>query len=243
MNATLLRTEFKLYFRDVAGVFFGILMSPVILAVLGSVPSFRTPDPSLAGRTIISAYVPILLGVTIAMVALTTMPIPIALYRERGILRRFATTPARPRDVLMSQAVVQLAVLVTGTLLVLGIGRTAFGVALPQNPVAFLLAFLLCCAASFGIGLVLASQRSSKMTQGLGSLLFFPLMFFGGLWVPRPLMPETLRDVSDFTPLGAGVQALQDASAGAWPQWLHIGVLAGYAVVTWLVAKKLFRWT
>jgi ABC-2 type transport system permease protein len=109
--------------------------------------------------------------------------------------------------------------------------------------VAFLLAFLLCCAASFGIGLVLASQRSSKITQGLGSLLFFPLMFFGGLWVPRPLMPETLRDLSDFTPLGAGVQALQDASAGSWPQWLHIGVLTGYAVVTWLVAKKLFRWT
>jgi len=243
MNATLLRTEFKLYFRDIAGVFFGILMSPIILAILGSIPSFRAPDPSLAGRTVISVYVPILLGVTIAMVALTTMPIPIALYRERGILRRFATTPARPRDVLMSQAVVQLAILLTGTLLVLGIGRTVFGVALPQNPVAFLLAFLLCCAASFGIGLVLASQRISKMTQGLGSLLFFPLMFFGGLWVPRPLMPETLRDLSDFTPLGAGVQALQDASAGSWPQWLHIGVLTSYAVVTWLVAKKLFRWT
>lgn len=243
MNATLLRTEFKLYFRDLAGVFLGILMSPVILAILGSIPSFRSPDPSLAGRTIISAYVPILLGVTIAMVALTTMPVPIALYRERGILRRFATTPARPRDVLMSQAVVQLAILLTGALLVLGIGRAVFGVALPQNPVAFLLAFLLSCAALFGIGLVLASQRSSKVTQGLGSLLFFPLMFFGGLWVPRPLMPETLRDVSDFTPLGAGVQALQDASAGSWPQWLHLGVLTGYAVVTWLVTKKLFRWT
>ncbi|WP_020520237.1 ABC transporter permease [Catelliglobosispora koreensis] len=243
MNATLIRTEFKLYLRDISSVFLGIVMSPMILAILGSIPSFRAPDPALGGRSVIALYVPILLGVTITMVGLTTMPIPIATYRERGILKRFATTPARPGDVLMSQALVQLAILFTGSLLVLGIGRAAFGVSVPRNLGAFVVAFILCCAASFGIGLVLASLRSSKVAQGIGTVLFFPLMFFGGLWVPREVMPETIRGISDFTPLGAGVQAMQDASAGSWPQWLHLGVLAGYGIIAWLVAKKLFRWT
>jgi ABC-2 type transport system permease protein len=55
-------------------------------------------------------------------------------------------------------------------------------------------------------------------------------------------MPEALRRVGDFTPLGAGVQALQDAIAGAWPRPLHLAVLAAFAAAAGLAAAKLFRW-
>jgi len=36
-------------------------------------------------------------------------------------------------------------------------------------------------------------------------------MFFAGLWVPQQVMPPVLRDISDYTPLGASVQAIQDS--------------------------------
>jgi ABC-2 type transport system permease protein len=242
VNTRLIRTELTLYFRDFAAVFFGIVLSPLILVILGCVPAFRQADPALGGASVIALYVPIMLTMAIAMIGLSTMPAQLATYRERGILRRLSTTPVRPRDLLAAQAVVQMSMLVLAAGLVVLIGRIAFGVALPDNPLAFLATFLLATGALFGIGLMLASSRTSKLAAGLGSAVFFPLMFLAGLWVPRAVMPHALRAISDLSPLGAGVQALQDASAGHWPRMLHLGVLALWAGSAWLGALRLFRW-
>ncbi|WP_027342067.1 ABC transporter permease [Hamadaea tsunoensis] len=243
MNSTMFRTELRLYFRDIAAVVFGILLAPAILAILGSVPAFRAADPALGGRTTVSIYVPIMLTMAVAMVALSMLPAQLSAYRERGILRRLAATPARPRDLLTAQALVQLTVLGIGVLLVLGVGWLAYGVELPANPVAFVLGFLLVAVTLFGIGLLLATAGSAKMVQGLGSLTFFPLMFFAGLWVPREVMPRTLQQISAYTPLGAGEQVMQDAVAGHWPHAMNIAVLCVYAAAAWAGAVRFFRWS
>jgi ABC-2 type transport system permease protein len=72
--------------------------------------------------------------------------------------------------------------------------------------------------------------------------LFFPLMFFAGLWIPRATMPASLLRISDFTPLGAAVQAMQDSMGGSWPHPSGLAVLAGYAVVFTVAAARFFRW-
>ncbi|MGH2870975.1 MAG: ABC transporter permease, partial [Solirubrobacteraceae bacterium] len=81
-----------------------------------------------------------------------------------------------------------------------------------------------------------------RVATAAGSLLFFPLMFFAGLWVPQAEMGAGLRTVSHYTPLGAGVPAVQSAIAGHWPGAAHLLVLAGYAVVLCAAAARLFRW-
>jgi ABC-2 type transport system permease protein len=55
-------------------------------------------------------------------------------------------------------------------------------------------------------------------------------------------MAASLRQVSDFTPLGAAVQALQDSMRGTWPHLSALAVLAGYAVVFTVAAARFFRW-
>jgi ABC-2 type transport system permease protein len=243
VNTHLLRSEFRLYFRDIAAIIFGLMLSPMILIILGSIPSFRKPNPDLGGQSVIGLYVPIMIIMAVAMVAISTMPVQVALYRERGILRRLSTTPVRPKDLLLAQAAVHFSVLLMGSLAVLVLGRLAFGVALPANPLAFGLVFALCVAAMFGIGMMLASLNGSKVAQGIGSTVFFPMMFFAGLWVPVEVMPELLRNISSFTPLGAGVQALQDATTGTWPRMLHIGALLVWTALAWTGAIRLFRWS
>jgi ABC-2 type transport system permease protein len=98
-------------------------------------------------------------------------------------------------------------------------------------------------AALLGLGLLLAALApSSRAASAISTLLFFPMMFFAGLWAPREAMSPLLRDVSDATPLGAAVGALQSATEGAWPSALHLLVLAVWAAVCAGLATRLFRW-
>jgi ABC-2 type transport system permease protein len=243
MSTNLVRLELKLFLREPAALIFGLALSPVILVILGSVPSFRRPDPPLGGLRVVDVYVPIIIAMALAMIAVSALPVQLVTYRERGILRRMSTTPASPAAMLTAQLVANLAMVVVSVGIVLGIGRLAFDVSLPRNATGFLAAFVLSAVALFAIGLLIAAVvRSSKVAQGIGTLLFFPLLFLAGLWAPREVMPEALRRVSDLTPLGAGVQAMQDSAAGHGPTPLHLGVLAAYAVGVGLAAAALFRW-
>jgi ABC-2 type transport system permease protein len=67
-------------------------------------------------------------------------------------------------------------------------------------------------------------------------------MFFAGLFFPIPVMPAFLRHLSHATPLGAAVQALQDAWLGHWPHPLQLITMAVWAVGCAVAATLLFRW-
>jgi ABC-2 type transport system permease protein len=126
---------------------------------------------------------------------------------------------------------------------VVAISAAAFGTHMPRNPAGFAIAFVLTAAAMFGLGMVIAALAASgRMATAIGMILFYPLNFFAGLWLPREAMPAVLRRISDFTPLGAGVQSLQDSMTGVWPRPLHLAVLAAFAAAAGLAAARLFRW-
>jgi ABC-2 type transport system permease protein len=103
--------------------------------------------------------------------------------------------------------------------------------------------YLLAALSMFAVGLLVASLAPTGKSAGAaGTLLFFPFVFFAGLWIPRDSMNDVLRTISDVTPLGAGVQALQDATAGHWPQPLHLAVMLGWTIVAGGLAARYFRW-
>jgi ABC-2 type transport system permease protein len=126
---------------------------------------------------------------------------------------------------------------------VLLLARFGFGVPLPRELGGFAIAALLALLALMCVGLFIAAVvPSAKAAQATGALLFYPLMFFAGLWLPIANMPAWLQHVSHATPLGAAVQALTDSAAGHWPTALQLGTLAAYAVAFGLAAAKTFRW-
>lgn len=241
--ARLTKTETTLFFREPIGVFFALAFPPLLLVILGSIPAMREPDKALGGLRVIDLYAPIIVALGIAMFALSGLPQQFATYREKGILRRMRTTPVSPAVMLGAQLLMCTAMSVGVMVVVLLIGRLAFDVSLPDQPLAYLVGYVLCALAMFAIGLLVASLApSGKGAGAIGTLLFFPVLFFGGLWAPRETMSDLLRRISDFTPLGAGVQSLQDAAAGHWPQLLHIGVMVGWTLVAGGLAARYFRW-
>src|SRR6202034_959704 len=84
--------------------------------------------------------------------------------------------------------------------------------------------------------------RTSTAANVVGRVVFFPLMFFAGLWLPRALMPPVLLDISNYTPLGAAVQAMQPSVQTGFPPAAPLLVLAAYAVVFGYLARRFFRW-
>ncbi|WP_157008845.1 ABC transporter permease [Agromyces laixinhei] len=236
-------TETKLFFRDPMNVALGLGLAPILLIILGLVPAFREPIADLGGVRTIDLYMPILVAVAIATFGVFILPQLTAGYRAKGVLRRMRTTPVKPATLLGAQLVMGTVMTVGLMVLLLAIARLAFGVALPQNVLAYLVSFVLATAATGALGLVVAALApSASSANGIGLALYFPMLFFAGLWIPRASMHPILVTISDFTPLGAGVASLQDAAAGEWPQLLHLAVLLGWTLVAGALAARFFRW-
>lgn len=171
------------------------------------------------------------------------MPMTLAGYRERGVLRRLQTTPAGPGRVLAAHLIINLGLAAVSATEILVVARLAYGVFLPRELAGFVLATLFSLSALLALGLVVAAVApSGRAAQVIGSLLFYPMLFFSGLWWPIPLMPPVLPHISEATPLGAAWQAMSNAVAGHWPHPLPLLTLAAYAVVLSLGAARLFRW-
>ncbi|MFD7026859.1 ABC transporter permease [Streptomyces sp. NPDC059917] len=238
-----LRTEALLFRREPAPLFWIIAFPGLLVAILGSIPAFRHPDPALGGIRFVDAYVPVSVLLAMILAALQAMPPVITGYRERGILRRMSTTPVRPSALLGAQMGLHGAAAVFSALLCLAVGRIAFGVALPGQLFGYVVALALAVLAALALGaLVSAVSRTSKIAGAIGSAVFFPMMFSAGVWLPVQAMPTALARIVGMTPFGAAARALGEAAAGHWPGWTHLGVLALWAALFSAGATRWFRW-
>ena len=235
--------EARLAWRQPVGLVAGLGLPVLLLVIFGSIPTFSQQSADVGGVTLFNAYVPILLAFVIAALACLTLPGTLASYRELGILRRLSTTPLPPPWLLAAQVVINFAITVAAEIIVVVVGILAFGASSPKNPGWLVLAVLLSTAGLFAIGLTIAAVAgSARIASVIGGLVFYPLIFFAGMWLPQAAMPGVLRQVSDYTPLGASVEAMQDAIQRGTLSAAALGVLAGYAVVFGALAVRTFRW-
>lgn len=247
----MVQVETKLFLRDSATVVFGVLFPAGLLLGLGAVPALRESSPDTGGLRSIDIWAPTALVFGMVMIAVQHIPAVIATYRERGILRRLSTTPAHPRSVLLAQMIVAFASVVVSAALMVFLAWAVLDIAPPERPLQFVVSFIVGYAALLGFGMISAAVvRTSSAANQVGTLLFVALMFFGGAFLPRFLMPDLLREVGEFIP--PGLQALTaswsaeageiTATAGGQPFWLQIAIMAGIAVIASAIAAKLFRW-
>jgi ABC-2 type transport system permease protein len=237
-------TEARVFAREPAGVFWGLVFPALLLIVLGFVfPGAREPSVDLDGYRLVDLYAPIVLTLGLTTLAFATLPVILATYRERGVLRRISTTPAHPRLMVLAQLTVHVALAVAATGLALIVALVVFAVPAPGNPGGFAASLLLAATALLAVGMVVgAVARTAAAGQGIGMALYFPSLFFAGVYLPRGAMPEGLQAVSDLTPSGAAVQAVTDTWAGRAPTLSSLLVLAAFALGGgWLAANR-FRW-
>jgi ABC-2 type transport system permease protein len=237
----LLITEAKLLLREPVLLFWGVAF-PLGLTIVFGLAGDK-PDTQLGGLTLVDAYLPVMMAFVLTVLAVQALPAILADYRERGVLRRLSTTPMRPELLLGADFIVDLAVVTAAVVVIATVAKLAFHVHLPSQALGFVVTLALTAVAMLSLGTLIGSvARNGRMAGALGTLLFFPMMFFAGLWVPREEMGTTLQHLSNFTPLGAAVASVQQTMHGSWPSAQHLLVLAVYAIVLSFAATRLFRW-
>jgi ABC-2 type transport system permease protein len=242
-STAVLKAESRLFLREPFGLFWMVGFPALLVTILGLIPGFREHSADLGGRRVIDLYVPIgvLLGMIVA--GIQSLPPVLSGYRENGILRRMSTTPVRALSLLTSQIVLHALCSVAAALLVIVLGRAAFGVALPEQLFGYLVALVLSVLVAMAIGsAVSAVSPNTKVTTVVGSVVFFPSMFTAGVWTPVQVMPPLLRDILECLPFGAASQALDQAARGAFPDWALLGVMGLWTVLLVAVAVRWFRW-
>ena len=234
-------TETKIFLRSPVTAIAGLLLPAVLLLTIGAIPGMTKVSEATGGYRFIDAWVPSLIVVSLAMLALQSIPGAVAAYREQGVLRRLAITPVHPANLLGAQLLIHVVVALAGIGLVLGLAHAVYDVPLPKHPLSFALTLVLGVVSMFALGLIAAAvARTSKAASGIAMVAFVPIMFFGGVYLPRPLLPEVLRRIGDYVPPGS--QPLQDAWVGTGVQPLQLAALAGFALLGTALAAKLFRW-
>ena len=86
-----------------------------------------------------------------------------------------------------------------------------------------------------------AVARTTDAAGAIGQLLLYPLLFFAGLWLPQERMGLVLGQISQLTPLGASVHALQSSMLGTFPSAESLLILVGYALLFGYLAVRFFR--
>jgi ABC-2 type transport system permease protein len=239
----LLLNEIRLAWRIPTGLGGGLGLPLLLLVVFGIIPGTSQANSDFGGLSYFTLSFPILIALTVMVLSIEVMPLSLIKYRETGILRRLSVTPVPPSWMLAAQIVINLAIAIAGLFILTIAGVLAFGLRLPQDILGFLLAYLLTMTSLFAVGLCIAAVvRNTSVAQGIGGFLFFALMFFGGVWIPRPLMPAVLLNISNWMPLGSSVGAMQNAMQGSFPSFQSLLVLAAYTIVFCYLAVRYFKW-
>ena len=235
--------ETKLFIREPVTVVFTLALPIIFLFVMGGVFG-NTPDASIyRGVGAMDYYMPAYYALVMMAIGTVALPVHLAGYRDRGILRRLRAAGISIWAVMGSQLLVSFLIALAGSILVTVCGYLAYSPSPPQNYLFLVIAFIIgtisFSALGFFLGAVLPSTRSA---QGVGLILFFVMMILGGAGPPPEVMTSVMRYVGDSTPMHWAILMLQDP-------WLGFGwhlnaslIVAGITVVSAGLAARFFRW-
>lgn len=240
----LTKVEFRLLLRNIPAVFFALIFPSLMLVLFGGIFGNK-PDLHLGGHGSVDLGVPAYTGMVIAVAGIMSLPLAIASYREKKILKRFMATPVSAENVLISQVVVNFLMTVIGMLILVVVGKAFFNLHFLGKLLPISIAFVLSTLSIFSIGLLIASlSPNASAATAIAYLIYFPSLFLTGATTPMEIMPKVMVKISKVIPLTYAVDLLKGVWLGG--SLLHykldIVVLAAVLLVSAGISAFAFRW-
>lgn len=173
------------------------------------------------------------------------IPLTVADYRDKKILKHFFTTPCSPVWILGSDMLCAGVTALLSAVSVALVSVVFLGYEMKGNVFVFMGSWLLTLVSMFSIGLLMASLcRTIKSVNAVTSLVYFPMLFLSGATIPYELFPNGLQKVANVLPLTQGINLMKAVSMGAELEnvWKIIVLLAGITVICSVIAVKAFKW-
>ena len=189
----LLQTEIKLSLRDMNMVIFAVLMPLAVLVILGIIYGSQTIGDS-SGFLILERSFGALCAISVCAGGLMGLPLVIADYREKKILKRFHVTPVRPVLLLAVELTVYVMYCAVSLVTLAIAAKCIWGVSLHGSAALFLGSWLLTTVSTLSIGLMVGGiAKNSKQAGVIACLLYFPMLIFSGTTLPLEVMPQRFR--------------------------------------------------
>lgn len=197
------------------------------------------------GRRYIDFLLPGLIGTNIMGGGLFGVGFVLVDMRVRKLFKRLLATPMRHSDFLLSLLISRLLFLIPEMASLLVVGHFWFEVPI-KSPVALLVVIFVGAAAFAGIGLFLGSRTEKTETaSGMINLVMLPQYILSGVFFSTKNFPAEAQPFIQALPLTQLIDAMRevmlegkDLIGVSW----RIGILVAYAVVTFALALRLFKW-
>jgi ABC-2 type transport system permease protein len=229
------RFERKLFWRNPSAAFFNFLLPVLFLVLIAT--AFAGNEEEL------DVLIPGIAGMGVLATTFTALAFNLTILRDEGLLKRIRGTPLPAGAYLtgLLGSVSLNAFLQVG--LVVVIGRVAYGVDWPQDPLLLVLftALGVVCFAALGVAFshVIPNEDAAPAYT---NAVFLPLIFISGVFYSSDDLPTALRVVAEAFPLKHLIDGLSDAIVGGSGAAGAAAVVGGWALAGIVLALRYFRW-
>jgi ABC-2 type transport system permease protein len=220
-------TEARLLVRDWTVLVFAFVFPPFVMLILAGVFGSQ-PDDGYGMKRPDDYYVAASIGVPMIALALVGLPVALASYRERGVLRRLEAFGISTSTVVAAQALVTCALVVLAAALSLAVAAPTYGIPHIVHPWQTLLGATAGALTLVLLGVALGlAVPTARAAQAVGLLAFFPLYLLGGGGPPKGAMTGPMRAIANAIP--STVPAITDPWLGLSRFSVQLPALAAWA--------------
>src|SRR5688500_3743562 len=251
------RIELKTFFRTPEQVFFTFLLPVLFVVIFSTIFSGEIDGPPGAERVeFAQSFVPGMIATGIVSATFASLAMTVSIEQHDGLLRRLSGTPL-PRSAYFAGKIgLALVTSALEVVLILGIGVALYGVDVPTKPLkwlVFLGVFVLGIASCSLLGIAYTRLiRTGGSAPAIVQPPYLILQFISGVFLQYNEVPAGLKMVASIFPLKWMVQGFryvslpewvaQDDYGGGWQVEQVLLVLAIWFVVSFVLAKRFFRW-
>jgi ABC-2 type transport system permease protein len=198
------------------------------------------------GSRYIDWLVPGLLGMNIMGTGMWGVGFAIVNARAKKLLKRLVATPMSKTHYLLSLVFSRMATLSIEVIVIIGFAWIFFDVAVHGALWALAVLAIVGALAFGGVGLLVASRaRTIEAVSGLMNLVMLPMWVLSGVFFAATNFPDAMQPfirVLPLTALNDSMRMIVNEGRSFDAVLPHVGILAAWGGISFLLSLKLFRW-